>query len=146
MTGSGGCLTQLDSSLPEGAHFISGTGEIDPPLIDAHAGSICVDTPGGDRCEMGPYPRAVCCRDSGGCDGLFWRCNDGTVLWQLPCEYCQTVWQGACCHLHGGCTYMTSEDCYDAAGDFHVGQTCEEVKCVDAVDSTTWGRIKSMHR
>ncbi len=138
-----GCLTHVDSNFPEGTHFVGGNGEIDPPQLQAQTGTICAGYPGEDRCDMGPMARAVCCRDLGGCDELWWRCDDGHVLWQQTCEHC--VWKGACCHLHGGCDYMDAAACDYAAGDFYPGRTCEEIDCVDAVEPSTWGRIKALH-
>jgi hypothetical protein len=140
-----GCLTQVDSSQPHGTHFVSGSGEIDPPELYSQSGVVCAGYAGEERCYPGPTARGVCCRDDGSCDGLWWRCDeDGYPLMQLPCVYCE--WHGACCYSDGSCEYSDNFDCSYAGGELFIGQTCDEVDCFNPVEASTWGQIKALHR
>lgn len=139
-----GCIVQVDSSLPEGTHFLSSLGEIDPPELSSRSGTVCAGNAGEDGCNARPMVRAACCRNDGSCDGLFWRCDDGYVLWQHSCDYC--VWQGACCYPDDSCESTDNNACALSRGTFYAGLTCEDVDCLDPVELSTWGQVKVRYR
>jgi len=101
-----------------------------------------------------PQPTEACCYADGSCaDLLPADCVAGGGTPQGAGSSCATTAcpppppVGACCLPNGTCVDGLLEgDCTALGGSFNLGLLCEQVTCVNATESKSWGEIKGQYR
>lgn len=100
-----------------------------------------------------PLPTGACCYADGSCvvtlevdcDGDYWLMFDDCD----PNECEEPDPEGACCYGCMECVVLTEEECSDLPNSYMwiVEEDCEPNPCPPtAIETTTWGRIKSTYR
>jgi hypothetical protein len=98
-------------------------------------------------------PREACCNPvDGSCvDALLGQCPQGTVPQGEGTSCATTVCPpppvlGACC-FPTSCVDGTLEgECVGAGGTWYPNQTCDQITCVNATESKSWGQVKGQYR
>jgi hypothetical protein len=104
-------------------------------------------------CEQPPQPEA-CCFSDGSCQELFAdACISAGGIPQGAGTTCATVNcpqpppRGACCLPDGACVDDVEESaCVAGSGTWYANGTCAEVTCTNAVEPSSWGKIKGIYR
>jgi hypothetical protein len=84
-------------------------------------------------------------------DALLGQCPQGTVPQGEGTSCATTVCPpppvlGACC-FPTSCVDGTLEgECVGAGGTWYPNQTCDQITCVNATESKSWGQVKGQYR
>lgn len=107
------------------------------PLYENH--DVCDET------------RIHCCLPDGTCllvEGMdCWDQGGTSVGWECPPAPCTADWGGACC-IGTQCVILEHRECVVAGGEFQgYASSCDPDPCdPTAIETTTWGKIRSSFR